>query len=84
MNTKRIKEPVKLRAVVDRAEGRLAILEINGTHQITWPLDMLPKGASAGNIFDITISENAFAEKEQRKKIKDLQDKLLGKGKPKD
>lgn len=65
-----------MRAVVDRIEGNLAVLEIEGQGEIPWPLKFLPKGIKPGNILDINISLNPEAEKKQREKIKKLQEKL--------
>lgn len=65
-----------MRAVVDRIEGNLAVLEIAGKIEITWPINLLPNGTKPGNILDINISLNPQAEKKQREKIKKLQDRL--------
>lgn len=64
-----------MRAVVDRIEGNLAVLEIEGG-EILWPVKFLPAGIKPGNILDINISLNPEAEKKQREKIKKLQERL--------
>lgn len=48
---------MKTRAVVDRIEGKLALLELEGKGQIIWPVKFLPKGTSPGNILDIAIKK---------------------------
>ena len=68
---------MKVKAVVDRIEGKLAVLELEGKGQILWPVRFLPKGMKPGNILDITITKNLSAEKKQREKIKRLQKKLI-------
>lgn len=65
-----------VRAVVDRVEGALAVLELEGKGDIVWPIKFLPEDLRPGNILDITISLNQEAEKTQRDKIKKLQERL--------
>lgn len=65
-----------MKAVIDRIEGDLAVLEIEGKSEVIWPVKFLPSGIKPGNILDITISLNPEAEKKQREKIKKLQEKL--------
>lgn len=67
---------MKTRAVVDRIEGKLAVLELEGKGQILWPVRFLPKKIKPGNILDITITKNLAAEKRQKEKIKKLQKRL--------
>ncbi len=66
---------MKDKAVVDRIEGKLAVLEIDGG-DVVWPAKLLPAGIKVGNMLDIDISLNPEAEKRQREKIKKLQEKL--------
>lgn len=65
-----------MRAVIDRIEGRLAVLEIEGEGEVLWPVKFLPNGIKPGNILDIDISLNPEAEKRQRDKIKKLRERL--------
>ena len=65
-----------IKAVVDRIEDKLAVLELEGKGEILWPVSFLPKGTKPGNILDITIVKNPTAEKIQREKIKKLQERL--------
>lgn len=66
-----------MKAVVDRIEGSLVVLEIDG-NEVVFPLKLLPKGIIPGNILDISISLNPAEEKKQRDKIKKLQERLKG------
>lgn len=68
---------MKVKAVVDRIEGKLAVLELEGKGEIVFPIKFLPKGTKPGNILDITITKNLASEKKQREKIKRLQKKLI-------
>lgn len=65
-----------MRAIIDRIEENLAVLEIE-SNEIILPLKLLPSGTKPGDILDITISLNPKAKQEQREKIKKLQDKLI-------
>lgn len=68
---------MKVKAVVDRIEGKLAVLEITGKGEICWPVKFLPKGTSAGNILDFQIIRNRQAERTQQIKIKELRQRLI-------
>lgn len=72
-----------MKAVIDRIEEDLAVLELEGKHEVLWPLKLLPKGAKPGNILDINISLNLKAEQEQKEEVKKLQNKLLRENEPK-
>lgn len=65
-----------MRAVVDRIEGEIAVLELEGSGEILWPVKFLPKETKQGNILNIDISLNPEAEKKQREKIKKQQERL--------
>lgn len=67
---------MKVKAVVDRIEGNLAILELAGKSEIIWPVTLLPKNIKSGSIIDIVITENIIAEKKQRDKIAKMQKRL--------
>lgn len=70
---------MKLRVVIDRIEdGRWAVLEIEGmAGDFIWPVAFLPKNIRDGSILDFIIEENPSAEKEQRDKMRELQEELL-------
>ena len=59
---------MKIKAVVDRIEGKLAVLELEGKGEMVFPIKFLPKGTKPGNILDIIIAKNLSAEKKQREK----------------
>lgn len=67
---------MNVRAIVDRIEEDLAVLEIERKGEIIWPVKLLPNGIKPGNILEITISLNPQAEAKQREKIKKLQERL--------
>ncbi len=64
-----------IKAVIDRIEDNVAVLEIDHT-ELVLPLRILPKGSKEGNILNINISINSSDEKKQIEKIKKLQQKL--------
>lgn len=65
-----------MKAVVDRIEKDLVVLEVAGPAEIIWPLNLLPAGLKPGNILDINITLDKKAEGQQREKINKLQEKL--------
>ena len=68
---------MKIRVVVDRIEGDLAVLEVAGKAIVEWPVKLLPRGLAEGNILDVEFVINRAAEAEQRAKISKLQQDLL-------
>jgi len=68
---------MKVRVVVDRIEGDLAVLEVGGKGIVEWPMEFLPRGLKEGAILDVEFTINKEAEREQRAKISDLQKELL-------
>jgi len=68
---------MKIRVVIDRFEGELAVLEIAGEGVVDWPRKFLPEGSHEGAILDFDIELNPEAEAKQRKKVAALQDELL-------
>ncbi len=65
-----------MQAIVDRIEGEIAILEIEGEILIELPKKFLPKGTREGNILKMTLEIDKIKEKKQRDKVKKLQEKL--------
>lgn len=65
-----------MKAVIDRIEGKLVVLELEGKAEVIWPVEFLPKDIKSGNILNIDISLNKEEESKQRKKIINLQKKL--------
>lgn len=68
---------MKIRVVVDRIEGDLAVLEVAGKAIVEWPVKLLPRGLAEGNVLDAEFTINKAAEAEQREKISELQRELL-------
>jgi len=65
-----------LKAVIDRIEEEMAVLEIEGSYELVIPIKFLPENVSAGNILEINISSNPSAEEAQREKIRKMQERL--------
>jgi hypothetical protein len=68
---------MKVRVVVDRIEGEIAVLEVEGEGIVEWPVKFLPRGIREGNILDVEFEINSEAEATQRAKISKLQQELL-------
>lgn len=65
-----------MEAVVDRIEGKIAVLEIEGETFIELPVKFLPKGVKDGDVLKIYIEIDTEAKKERIKKVKEIQEKL--------
>lgn len=68
---------MKVRAIVDRIEEDLAVLEVGGEGSVEWPVKFLPQGLKEGNVLDVDFRINRKAEAEARAAISDLQRQLL-------
>jgi hypothetical protein len=68
---------MKVRAIVDRIEEDLAVLEVDGEGMVEWPVKFLPRGLAEGNVLDVEFTINKKAEAEARAEISDLQKELL-------
>ncbi|MEI6632943.1 MAG: DUF3006 domain-containing protein [Chlamydiota bacterium] len=68
---------MKVRAIVDRIEEDLAVLEVGGEGMVEWPVKFLPRGLGEGNVLDVEFTINKKAEAEARAEISDLQRELL-------
>lgn len=49
------------RIVVDRIEGDVAVLEVDG-QRVDWPADALPEGAREGSVLGLTVREDPPAQ----------------------
>ena len=70
-----------MKGVIDRIEEKTAVILIaeNEKTEILWPIDYLPEDAEEGSILDIKADVNHEKTKKQKKKIKNLIDKLRNK-----
>jgi hypothetical protein len=68
---------MKVRAIVDRIEEDLAVLEVGGEGTVEWPVKFLPRGLKEGNVLDVEFTINRLAEAKARAEISDLQRELL-------
>lgn len=65
-----------MQVVVDRIEGKMAVLEAEGGFQIEIPVKFLPAGVKDGTVLTVTFKPDPLSEKERRDKARDLQDRL--------
>lgn len=65
-----------MKAVIDRFEGGIAVLQIEDGSEILWPAKLLPAGAAEGNVVNIDLSLDTQAEKSLKKSIADIQERL--------
>jgi hypothetical protein len=80
-----IQREVRMKAVIDRIEGKLAVLLMgeDGSIKVNMPLILLPEGCKEGDVLDITISRNENATSSAKDRSKSLIEKLKRKGQDK-
>lgn len=66
-----------LRAVIDRIEGKMAVLLIGDeNYRAVLPRSFLPKDAAEGSVLKLSISVDADATDDAKQRISDLIDRL--------
>lgn len=66
-----------LRAVVDRIENKMAVLLVGDEdYRLVLPVSFLPEDAVEGDVLDLSISVNAAATNDAKRRISDLIDRL--------
>ncbi len=68
-----------MEAVIDRIEGKIAVLELEGKIIIEIPKKFLPKGVKDGDVLKVTFDIDKNAKKRKISKVKELQKKLKSK-----
>ncbi|MFE4145295.1 DUF3006 domain-containing protein [Peribacillus sp. YIM B13472] len=69
-----------VQGIIDRFEGKIAVVEIEGGDMKDFPKISLPKGAKVGDMLIIdgnTITISKEGTKQLRKEIDDLMDELF-------
>jgi hypothetical protein len=76
----------KMKAVIDRIEGELAVLLMgeDGSVKANVPLILLPEGCREGDVLDIAIKKDEKATVEAKDRSKSLIEKLKRKGQDKE
>jgi hypothetical protein len=71
----------KMKATIDRVEGKLAVLLIGdkGEVKLNVPISLLPEGSKEGDILDISIIRDEKATDEAKERVSNLIDKLKNK-----
>ncbi|MBU1077154.1 MAG: DUF3006 domain-containing protein [Spirochaetes bacterium] len=65
-----------MQAIVDRIEGKIAVLEIEGEALIECPKKFLPKGTKEGTILNVSFQIDKVKELQQKEKVKALQERM--------
>lgn len=69
-------------AVIDRIEGKLAVLEMEGgAGYIEVPVKFLPAGVKDGNVLRVTFEQDTEEEQKRKDKAKEIQDRLRNRNK---
>jgi hypothetical protein len=71
-----------MKAVIDRIEGKLAVLLMgeDGSLKVNMPLILIPEGCKEGDVLDIAITRDEKATVEAKDQSKSLIEKLKRKG----
>jgi len=71
-----------MKAVIDRIEGKLAVLLMgdDGSIRVNMPLILLPDGCKEGDILNLTIEKGDKATTEAKERSRALIEKLKRKG----
>lgn len=71
-----------MRVVVDRIEGKYAVLLFGEKEiKVDMPLELLPEGTREGSILNANFELDLNAEQQQREKVSKLLEKLKNKNK---
>ena len=73
----------KMKATIDRIEGKLAVLLIRNGESIKLniPLTLLPEGSREGDILDIDIQKDEKETEDAKNRVSSLIEKLKSKNK---
>lgn len=73
----------KMKATIDRFEGKLAVLLIRNREciKLNIPLILLPEGSKEGDILDIDIQRDEKETEDAKKRVSTLIEKLKSKNK---
>jgi len=69
-----------IKAVVDRFEGKLAVLVTDDKQKILWPIKNLPDDVQEGSIVRLVISTTKTDQEEREKLAKTMLNEILKNG----
>mgnify|MGYP001277067732 CR=1 FL=1 len=70
-----------MRAVIDRVEGKLAVLLVGDESiKLNIPLSLLPDGCKEGDVLNISIERDVVGTEQTKERVTDLMEKLKKKG----
>jgi len=70
-----------MRAVIDRVEGKLAVLLVGGeSTKLNVPLSLLPAGCKEGDVLNISFERDPEATGQAKERVTGLMEKLKKKG----
>ena len=78
-----IHREAKMKATIDRVEGKLAVLLIRNEESIKLniPLILLPEGSREGDILDISIQKDEKETEDAKERVSSIIEKLKRKNK---
>jgi len=66
-----------IRGVVDRFEGKLAIIKTDDGQEISWPIKNLPEDCQEGSVIRLTLSTSKTDQEEREKIAKAILNEVL-------
>ncbi|MEN6373040.1 MAG: DUF3006 domain-containing protein [Armatimonadota bacterium] len=66
-----------LRAVVDRIEGKMAVLLVGDEdYRLVLPVSFLPEDTAEGDVLSLSIAVDAAATRDAKQRVSDIIDRL--------
>ncbi|MDD5067225.1 MAG: DUF3006 domain-containing protein [bacterium] len=65
-----------MQAVIERIEGNIAVLEIEGKVQIELPVKFLPRGVRDGTVLKMSFEIDRISGQERGDKAREIQERL--------
>lgn len=70
----------KMKATIDRFEGKLAVLVSEDGTAFNMPLSLLPEGCREGDVLNISIERDLEETAQARERVSNLMERLKKKG----
>ena len=70
-------ERYSLQAVIDRFEGMMAVVRVEGGQELKWPVKKLPDHAKEGTVVRLTLSTAASEDVEREQLARAMLTELL-------
>jgi|GEM_PF-583722 len=75
-NDKEFEQPF-IKGVIDRLEGKLAVVKLASGEELNWPVSDLPKNISAGSVVRLVLSTDESEQKIREQLAKTILNQIL-------